>query len=407
MTEIVPQEGSPVLLGRKNNVSRRVFFATILVTMLVGFVLGTRAQELYAVGAPLLGIKASAETLDLAMVQKVYRELKANYDGRLDSTALTDGAARGMVAAVGDRYTVFMDKHEASDFAKELSGEVTGVGCELGMRSDQPTILRVLADSPAQKAGLQPGDVFVSVNEVSVVGADSSTVATKIRGPEGTTVDITIARGSETKRVTMTRARLSDPSVRWHVTNGIGLLTISRFDTDTVRLTRRAADEFTTQRVSGVVLDVRDNGGGYLDAAQGVASLWLVREQIVVTEKMGDDIIDTIKTSGEATLQGVPTVVLVNGGSASASEIVAGALQDYGAAQLLGEKTFGKGTVQKLITLPGGRQLKVTTARWYTPKGKNISKEGIAPDTTIQLTSQDANAGRDPQLEAAYAIITK
>ncbi len=407
MTEISPRQDTLVPQHRKKKVSQHIFFITVAAAVLIGFVLGTRSHELYALAAPLFGIKASADTLDLAIVQETYRALKANYDGPLDSAALADGAGRGMVAAAGDRYTVFMDKQEASDFAKELSGQVTGIGCELGMRSDQPTILRVLANSPAQQAGLQAGDIFVSVNDTSVEGADSSTVATKIRGPEGTTVKIAVARGTETKSVTITRAKLSDPSVRWSEVGGIGTLTISRFDADTASLSRQAADEFVARGVRGIILDVRDNGGGYLDAAQAVASLWLDSNQVVVTEKTDGKVTDTIKASGTAVLMGIKTVVLVNGGSASASEIVAGALQDHNAASLLGEKTFGKGTVQKLITLPGGRQLKVTSARWYTPNGRNITKEGISPNTTVQLTSADANAGRDPQRDAANTALTK
>lgn len=373
---------------------------------LVAFVAGTRSQELYAVAAPLFGIKVSSDTLELALVQKTYQELKANYDGKLDTSALIDGAARGMVAAAGDRYTVFMDKSEADDFNMQLNGEVTGIGCELGVRSDQPTIIRVLADSPAQKAGLQAGDVFISVNDTSVVGADSSTVAGKIRGNEGTSVKVTIKRGEETKEFTIVRAKLSDASVRWSQANGIGLLTISRFDADTAKLARQAAEEFKAEGVKGVILDLRDDGGGYLDAAQSVASLWLSGD-VIVSEKTDGKTTDTIKADTNPVLSGIKTIVMVNGGSASASEIVAGALQDHKAATLLGEKTFGKGTVQKLLNLPDGRQLKVTIARWYTPNGKNITKEGITPDQTVELTSADANAGRDPQLDAAKAALTK
>ena len=371
---------------------------------LVSFVLGTRSDQLYAAIAPVFGIKASGDSLDLSLVQKTYRELKANYDGSLDSTKLIDGAARGMVSAAGDRYTVFMDQQESTDFAKELSGEVSGIGCEIGVRSDRPTILRVLADSPAEKAGVMAGDTIVSVNGDSVEKADSATVAEKIRGEAGTTVKISVKRGDAVNDFTIIRAKISDPSVRWSVEGGIGTMTISRFDQDTGSLARKAAETFKEQQVKGVIVDVRDNGGGYLDAAKEVASLWL-SDKVVVSEKTNGKTTDQVRTEGEPILAGVKTVVLVNGGSASASEIVAGALQDYGAATLVGEKTFGKGTVQKLIELPGGRQLKVTVARWYTPKGKNITKEGITPNTTVQLTSDDMNKSLDPQMAAARAAL--
>lgn len=383
-----------------SGVSKNVFFVTMALCLLVGFIAGTRNTELYAAVAPLIGKKASSATLDLELVQKAYQQLKVNYDGKLDDAALVDGAARGMAAATGDRYTMFMDKTEAEEFARQLSGEVSGIGCEIGIRSKQPTILRVLPDSPAEQAGVKAGDTIVAVNEESVEGFDSANVAEKIRGEAGTSVKLALLRAGETKQFTITRAKISDKSVRTSVTNGIGTMIISRFDQDTAQLTREAAQNFKDQGVKGVIVDLRDNGGGYLDAARDVASLW-VENQVIVTEKTDGRVTDEIRTRGTPLLKGIKTVVLVNGGSASASEIVAGALQDYGLATLIGEKTFGKGTVQKLIDLPDGRQMKITIARWYTPKGRNITKEGISPDKAVQLTSEDINAGRDPQLDAA------
>ena len=405
MTDTQPpmQESHDHRPRRRTGVSKNFYFVSMAIVALAGFVVGTRQTELAATMAPLIGVKTSSEALDLAVVQKAYRELKANYDGTVDSSVLADGAARGMVAAVGDRYTIFMDKTEAEQFSKELSGEVTGIGCELGVRNDAATVVRVLENSPAAQAGLLAGDQFISVNDSSVEGLDSSEVASKIRGPEGTTVKVAVKRGEETKNFSITRAKLSDPSVRSSVENGIGTLTITRFDANTAAQARKAAQGFVSQGVKGVILDLRDDGGGYLDAAQDVASLWL-RDKVIVTEKTNNTVKNTIRTKGEPVLENIKTVVLVNGGSASASEIVAGALQDHKAATLIGEKTYGKGTVQKLIDLPDGRQLKVTIARWFTPNGKNITKEGIAPDTAVQLTSDDRNAGRDPQLEAARKI---
>jgi carboxyl-terminal processing protease len=403
VTESAPpihQHGQESRSKKASGVSKNTFLLSIFFVALVGFVAGTRSTQVYSVIAPIFGIKASGDTLDLQIVQKTYQELKANYDGTLDTSKLVDGAARGMVAAAGDRYTVFMDKTESEDFAKQLSGEVSGIGAEIGVRSDQPTILRVITDSPAEKAGVMAGDLIVSVNGVSVDKADAATVAEKIRGEAGTSVKLVLKKGDVTREVTIVRAKINDASVRWSVKDGIGTMIISRFDQDTGSLARQAAESFKSQGVTGVVLDLRDDGGGYLDAAKDVASLWLT-DKIVVTEKTNGKVTDEIRTSGTPVLAGIKTVVLVNGGSASASEIVAGALQDYKVATLVGEKTFGKGTVQKLITLPDGRQLKVTIARWYTPNGKNITKEGISPDKTVQLTTGDINAGRDPQADAA------
>lgn len=403
----LPQQDADVVVKSKKQVGKRpvssttLFFLSALM-LLVGFAVGTRSDQLFAAIAPIFGVKASADTLDTRVLQETFRNLKANYDGELDLDALADGAARGMVEAAGDRYTSFLSSEEAAQLAQDLNGQVSGIGCEIGVRNDQPTVLRVLTDSPAEKSGIKVGDVFIAVNSESVVGADSSTTASKIRGEAGTSVKITVKRASEVMDFTITRATVSDPSVRYSVSDGLGVMILSRFDSDTAQLAREAALEFKRQNVRGVILDLRDNGGGYLDAARDVAGIWL-KDQIVVKEQSAGKITKELKSGSSAILEGVQTVVLVNGGSASASEIVAGALQDHGVAKLLGEKTFGKGTVQNLLSLSGGRQLKVTVARWLTPKGKNITKEGISPDIKVQLTSDDTNHGFDPQLEAAKA----
>lgn len=404
MTEAVPEQRQNVVPRQQKGVTKNFFFVAMAFCLVVGFVGGTRSDDLYAGVAPLFGIKVSNEKLDLEIVQKVYQQLKVNYDGTLDTGALVDGAARGMTAATGDRYTVFMDKSEAEEFAKQLSGEVSGIGCEIGVRSKQPTILRVLPDSPAERSGLKAGDVIRAVNDESVEGGDSASVAEKIRGEVGTSVKVAVLRAGEQKEFSMIRAKVTDKSVRSSVTDGIGTMIISRFDQDTYELARAAAQDFKAQNVRGVIIDLRDNGGGYLTASRDIAGLWL-DNKVVVTEKTDGKVTDEIKSASSPILAGTKTVVLVNGGSASASEIVAGALQDYKVATLIGEKTYGKGTVQKLIDLPDGRQVKITIARWYTPNGKNITKDGITPDQAVPLTSDDLNAARDPQLDAAKAAL--
>ena len=403
MTEEAPRAAVKLEKRKSQTVTKTTLLVSVALTALVAFIAGTRSDQLYAAVAPMFGIKASADTLDTAVLQQAFRELKANYDGSLDAGKLTDGAARGMVAAAGDRYTVFMDKEEAEQFNKDLRGEISGIGCEIGVRGDRATVLRVLADSPAQAAGVKVGDIFVSVNGEAVEGLDAATVASKVRGEKGTTVKLVMQRGEEQKEFTITRAQVTDASVRWSIDNGIGTITMSRFDDDTGRLATQAATEFKAQGVKGVVLDLRGNGGGYLSAAVDVAGIWL-DNKVVVTEKANGKVTGTEKTGSNALLGGMKTVVLVNGASASASEIVAGALQDHKAATIVGEKTFGKGTVQKVVNLLDGRLLKVTIARWYTPNGKNITKEGISPDTKVELTSEDANAGRDPQLDMAEGL---
>ncbi len=389
---------------RQRKVSQGVFLASLVLAIIVSFAAGTRSEEIYQIAAPIFGIKVAKQPLDTEVMKEAYRQLAANYDGDLDANKLSDGAARGMVKAVGDDYTTFLDKEEAAEFNKSLNGEVSGIGAEIGVRNLQPTVLRVLDDSPAKKAGLKTGDIFVAVNGTSVAGETASGVADKVTGEAGTTVKLTMRRGSESLDFSITRAQISDPSVRWSVSDDVGVLTISRFDDNTGSLARKAAKEFIDRGVKGVIIDLRNNGGGYLTAAQEVASLWLDSGKTVVTEKSRGQVTETVKASGNPTLKGKKTIVLVNGSSASASEIVAGALKDYQAATLVGEKTFGKGTVQKVINLSDDRILKVTVARWYTPQDRNITKEGIQPNQTVKMSSDDNNAGRDPQMVRAKEL---
>lgn len=395
------------IAARANSVSKKVYFLTIAIVAVIGFAAGTRGTQIIGAVAPVLGFKVASDTIDLSEVQKTYAQLQANYEGKLDSKALVAGASRGLVAAAGDQYTVYMDSKEAAAFNNDLSGTIGGgVGAEIGIRNDKPTIIRVLPGNPAEKAGLLAGDVIVKINDQSTAGWTADKAATQIRGDVGTTVKISVLRDADTKDVTVTRATVTDPSVRSRVQGDTGILTISRFDSQTGDLARKAAQSFVQQHVKKVVLDLRGNGGGYLTAAQDVAGLWL-DNKVVVTERVSGKITDTISSIDNPLLAGLPTVVLVDGNSASASEIVAGALQDYKAATLMGEKTFGKGTVQKVLNLDDGALLKVTVAHWYTPNGKNISKEGIAPNTKVAINPADINAGNDPQLDAALAQLNK
>jgi carboxyl-terminal processing protease len=390
---------------RPNVVTKQIYFLSIGLVAVVGFIAGTRSNEIFGSVAPLLGIKVETGTLDLSSVQRTYQQLKANFDGQIDTQQLIDGASRGLTTAAGDQYTVYMSAKEASEFNNDLSGNIGGgIGAEIGIRSGKPTILRVLKGNPAEKAGLLAGDVIVAVNDEDATKWTSDQAVAKIRGQAGTTVKVGVMRGTERKDFTVTRSTITSPSVDSKIENGVGTMTISRFDEQTSSLAQKAAQSFKAAGVKSVVLDLRNDGGGYLSAAQSVASLWL-NDKPIVSERTGGKVTDELRSENNAILAGIPTVVLVNGGSASASEIVAGALQDNGAAKLVGEKTFGKGSVQKIIDMGGGSQLKVTVAKWYTPKGKNITKEGIMPDQVVGLTEADANNGNDPQMAAALKAL--
>lgn len=391
---------------RRRAMERRRIPTSVIVLIVIGvaglgYLAGIFQTQLTSGVRSLLG---KGDTLDLSSVQETYQALKSNYDGTINTAALIDGANAGMVSALGDEYTVYMNRDQTDEFDNSLSGDIGGgIGVEIGLRNEQPTIVRLLRDNPAEKAGLQAGDVIIAVNGESMQGVSVSDVATKIRGDVDTTVKLTILRNGETRDFSLTRAQVNNPSVYWSTSGSIGIMTITRFDSQTGSLARQAAREFKDKAVTGVVLDLRGNGGGYVTAAKDVAGVWL-DDKLVVSERSGNKVSE-IRSGNSTILEGVPTVVLVNASSASASEIVAGALRDHKAATLLGEKTFGKGSVQKLVNLTGGATLKVTVARWYTPGGLNISEKGISPDKTVERSSEDISANRDPQLDAALTLL--
>lgn len=375
------------------------------VMVIIGFALGMRSDMIINTLAPAFGFKVMSEDLDLSSVQQTYKVLESNFDGKLDEEKLISGASRGLVAAAGDQFTVYMSKEEAAEFSKDLQGELVGIGAEIGLRDEKPTIVRLLKGTPASESGLEPGDTIVAVNDQPSSDWTVSKTAETIRGKEGTTVKVSVLRGNEPHEFTITRAAITAPSVQSSIEGRVGILTISRFDDRTAELARLAAEEFVGKNVNKIILDLRGNGGGYLASTQDIVGLWL-NDKVVVSERHDNgDIVEELKSKGDPILGGMKTIVLVDGSTASASEIVAGALQDHGAATLLGEKTYGKGSVQRLIDLRLGARLKVTVAKWYTPNGKNISKEGITPDKKVELTRENVNDGQDPQLEAARKLL--
>jgi len=382
-------------------ITKNISIILIAVSLMAGYFVGMNSSKIVGVIAPVFGYKTYTADIDLSSVEATFRALKANYDGDVSDSDLIIGANKGLVDAAGDKYTVYMDSAEVSSFSNDLSGNIGGgIGAEISLRNDRATIVRLLSDNPAQKAGLMAGDVIMKVNSDDTTGWTVEQTVLKIRGEVGTTVKLTIKRGDETKVFSVTRDTIIAPSVDSKIEGNLGILTVSRFDSETATLARSAAQEFVNKGVKSVILDLRGNGGGYVDAAQALAGLWL-DNQIVVTEKTNGKVVDQLRSGRNPILANIPTVVLVDSGSASASEIVSGALQDYKVAKLVGTKTYGKGSVQQLISLPGGAQLKVTVARWYTPNGKNINEEGVAPDVTVDITPGDINSGNDPQLDAA------
>lgn len=348
--------------------------------------------------------------LDYTSVEAVYDKLRSEYDGKLDHDVLMDGLKQGLAQATGDPFTEYFNTKDAKEFDQELSGSFTGIGAELSKNADNNIeIISPIAGFPAEKAGLKSKDVIAEINGESAAGISVSDAVKKIRGEAGTKVTLTVIRNqTESLKFEITRAVINIPSVKEEITaDNIGIMTISRFGPDTASLARAAANKFKAANVKGVVLDMRGDPGGLLDAAESVSSLWLDSSQTVLLEKRDNVVVKTFRATGNPVLEGVKTVVLIDGGSASASEITAGALRDNNAATLMGTKSYGKGSVQQLLRLAGGGMLKVTSAHWFTPSGKGINKVGIEPDQKVERTDEDIKNNRDPQKEAALNFIRK
>ena len=389
--------------GKKVNHSTLVLISAFM--LILGFVSGSRIDDIRNLIAPVFGLK-KVEKIDFSNVEKTYQALVSNYDGEIDKQKIIEGASKGLVEAAGDKYTEYMTSKEAEEFNKSLSGDVgTGVGIELAKDGDIVKVVRVLPKNPAASAGILAGDVISKVNDEDVLKKSTSEVSKKIRGDSGTTVKITVIRGEEKKDFSVTRAKIENPSVDLSKNNGIATLSIYRFDSETGALAKKYAEEIKNEGISKVILDLRGNGGGYVQAAKTVASLWLEKNALIVSEKTGSKTVEEIRATGENPLKGIKTVILLDSSSASASEIVAGALKEHKAAQIVGEKSYGKGSVQTTIDMPDGALLKVTIAKWFTPSGKNISNNGISPDVEIKNPEGQSYLLNDIQKNKAMEIL--
>lgn len=317
------------------------------------------------------------------------------------------GALKGLVSGLHDPYSVYFDPEEAKKFNEDLNESFVGIGAQIGIKNERLTVIAPLEDSPAIKAGLLSGDWIVSIDGTETSGMSVEEAVSKIRGTEGTDVTLQVSRkGLDVlKEIKITRKQITVDSVKWKIEDGnIMTISISTFNGDTSTLFNSAVQEALSKNVKGIILDLRSDPGGLLTAAVDVASAWVGYDPIV-SEK-GQTAGNTFNGVTAPRLNGIPTVVLVDGGSASASEIVSGALQDYGYAKLVGTQTFGKGSVQDYQDLPDGSAIKITVAEWFTPKGRNINKTGIEPDVKVDFDAETYKKNQhDNQKQTARDVL--
>lgn len=356
--------------------------------------------------------KLDKENFNLNLFWETLGEIQERYIGRdkLDNQKLIEGAARGMANSLNDPYTVFLDSEELKKFNEGIDGIFEGIGTEIGIKNNIITVIAPLEDSPAQKAGIKSGDKILKINETVTVDMTVEQAVEKIRGPKGTTVSLLINREGfgEAKEIKITREVINVPSVKWTMKkDSIAYVQLFRFGpkTETISELNRVAREIINSGAKKIVLDLRNNPGGFLETSVEAASIFMPSGKLVVTEDYGNGKKEEYKTSGKPLFEDYPLVILVNQGSASAAEILAGALRDQKQTLLIGEKTFGKGSVQELESLKQGGALKITVAKWLTPSGKSINDEGLKPDVEVKSVEEPEDSEKDAQLDKAIEII--
>ncbi len=368
----------------------------------IGVFVGTNWNNWFAGTSFTIGSSSSTNWSEL---DELYQKLATAYNGDIDQKTLLEGAKSGLTSSLGDTYTVYMDSEESSEYTVSLHGKVgAGIGVEIGLRDGYVKVLRLLPDNPALKAGLREGDVLYKVNGEEVYSWNSDEIAKVLRGDAGTEVEVTVARDGEEKTFKMKREEINNVSAYVKYDGSTAIIVVTRFDNNTGTEVQKMAAEFAGKGINKVILDLRGNGGGYVSAAQDLLSLWLDNKPILIqkSKHFGEETTST--SSGKAILKDMKTVVLVNASTASASEITAAALKEYGKATIVGKTTYGKGVVQKMYNLSGGSMLKVTVAEWLTPERNSINGTGVHPDVEVEMSSEDINKMRDPQLDTAKSL---
>ncbi len=350
-----------------------------------------------------------AETINMQIFWDAWNVLSSNYvdPHSLVTEDMIFGAIKGMVASVKDPYTSFMTPKENREFQESMQGHLEGIGAELTLKNGMITVISPLRNSPAQKAGLQPEDIIYEVDGTTTEDMTLEQAVMKIRGEKGSVVILTVLRRdySEPLKIRITRDMININSIDWNIEGDIAIIEINQFGDTTKQEFSKAISEILLQRPKGVVLDLRYNGGGYLDGAIDITSEFLEKEKVVTIKKRNPEEDEIIYVNGQARMANLPLVILINKGSASASEIVAGAIQDNNRGTIIGVESFGKGTVQSVENLIGGSSLRVTIAKWFTPNDQNINESGITPDIIVERTIEDIEAGKDPQLKRAIEYL--
>ena len=351
-------------------------------------------------------------TVDFSLFWNVLAKLEDHYVDQsklIDKRKLVYGAIKGMVSAVGDPYTVYMEPEESKKFSEQINGSFSGVGIEIGLRNQLITVISPIKGSPAEKAGIIAGDIITKVNDKDATNFTVEQAVSLIRGKRGTTVKLTLQHpgAKAEKDYTLTRDDIKIPSIEWKlIDDHIAYIQLYIFN-------KNIDDDFTSvakavlaSKADRIILDLRNNPGGLLDSAVNIASWFLDPNQTVVSERFSDSQETALKSTNNAKLKRYPIVVIINKGSASASEILAGALRDNRGVKIIGETSYGKGSVQEVVDLGSAQNgtLKVTIAKWFTPSGISISDNGIKPDIEVKLTDTDIEKSLDPQLDKAKEL---
>jgi len=350
------------------------------------------------------------QDVDFSVFWDAWKTIEEKFVDRknLDRQKMVYGAVSGLVRSLDDPYSVFMEPVESKKFQDDISGSFEGIGAEIGIRKEILTIIAPLKDSPAQKAGLLAGDKVLKIDDTITADLTIDEAVNKIRGPGGTEVKLMIAREgwTEAKEFKNIRNKIKIPIIDFEIkNNNIAYVQISHFTSNLSNEFKDIVKQILNAQPKGIVLDLRNNPGGYLEVAVDIASYFLAKGEVVAIEDFGNGDKQEYRSAGYKLLAEYPMVILVNEGSASAAEILAGALRDDLGIKLVGQKTFGKGSVQELEEMQKGASLKITIAKWLTPKGTCIHENGLDPDIKVELTEKDIEELKDPQLEKALELL--